>query len=102
MFCIAPGSDMQVGVVAQHAWSLHGVILILLREFLQRIGGFLIDQIALLNPAFESAGGSHTRKAFLAIEHFDAHSIFYVADAVINGSSLVSQPGLRRRHVSHL
>ena len=101
MLGIATGSDVQIGLVPQNSWSLHGNLLIIGREFLQGIEGFLVDQEPLLDPAFDSGGGAHAGEALLAIQDLHALPIFHVADSVKHGRNLVAQCRLRRRHVGH-
>ena len=73
-----------------------------LGQLLQSVVGFLIDQIALLDPALNAAGGAHAGEAAVAVDDLYALAIFHVADAVVDGGHLVAQTGLRRRHVGDL
>ncbi len=101
MFGIAAGGKVQVGLVPQNAGSLHRIVLIVLRQLLQSVEGFLVHQEALLDPAFDAAGGTNAGKALFAFQDFHALTIFHVADPVIDGRNLVTQGGLRRRDISH-
>ena len=92
---------MQVGLVPQHPRGLHGIVQIVLSQFLQSVECLLIHQEALFNPAFESTGGTHARETFLAVEHFDALTIFHIADAIKDGRDLIAQSCLRSRDVGH-
>ncbi len=93
---------MQVRVVTQNSGSLHRIILVVLGKLLQRVEGLLIDQVPLLNPAFDAAGRSDPRKAFFVVQDLDPFAVFDVANAAINCRDLVPQRGLRRGHVGHL
>src|SRR5215472_11831433 len=99
MFGLAPGSDVQVRFVTEHTWSLQGIVLIVLREFLEGVERLLVNQVALLDPAFEAAGGADTGKAFFAIEDLDSVAILYGAEAVVHGRDLVPQRSLGGRDV---
>jgi len=102
MFAVAAGRDVHIGLVAKSSWGLDGIVQVILREFLERVESFLIDQKTLLDPAFEAAGGAYARETFLTLQHLDALSVFYVADAVKDGGNLVAQRSLGRRHVGDL
>jgi hypothetical protein len=90
MVGIAARRHMQICIVAQNSRRLYRIILIVFCKFLDAVVGLLIHQIPLLDPAFESTGGAHARETLFAVHHFDALSIFHVADAVINGRHLVA------------
>ena len=87
---------MHVGVVAQNPGCLHGIILMFLGQLLQGVVSFLIDQIALLNPALNPASGANAGEAAVAVDYLDALAILHIAYAVIDGGNLVAQRGLRR------
>lgn len=95
MFTVASRSDVQVRVIAQNTRRLHGILLMVARQLLQRIVGLLIDEISLLDPAFQPAGRAHPRETFFTIDDFQALAIFYIADAVVNGRNLIAQRRLR-------
>ena len=101
MFGFAPGSDMQVRLVTQNAGSLHRSILVVLGKFLKFVERLLVDQISLLDPAFNSARRAYFREALFAVQNLNALAVFNIADAVINGGHLVAQACLRRRNISH-
>ena len=94
MFSLAAGRNMQIGLVPQYARSLHRIVLIVLRQLLQGIVGFLIHQVALLDPSLGASPGAHARKTFFVIEHFDALSVLHRAHAVVDRGDLIAQGGL--------
>ena len=102
MFRVSAGRDVQVGFIPQDSGSLHSIVLVVLREFLQSVEGLLIDEEPLLDPAFDSGGGADASEALLAVQHFDALSIFHVADAIEDGRHLIAQRGLRRGDIGHV
>ena len=102
MFGFSSGSDMQVGLVAQHTRRLHRIIDALLREFLQGVKSLLIDQIALFDPALQAIGGAHAGKTLLVLQHLHALPVLDRAHAVVDGGHLVAQRGLRRRDIVDL
>ena len=102
MIGLAPGTDVQVGVVAQHAGGLHRVALIVLRELLHPVVGLLIYQIALFNPTFDPARGAHPRETLFMIKNFHALPVLDGAILVVDRRDLVAKRGLRCRHISHL
>ncbi len=99
MFGFASGRDMQVALVAQNAWGLHRIVRILLRKLLQKIIGALIDQVALLDPAFETARGAHAGEALLVLQYLHTLAILHVAHAVEDSGYLIAQRRLRRGNV---
>ena len=101
MFCFASGSDVQIRVIAQDARGLHRIRLIVLRELLDRVVSFLVDQVALLDPAFQATGGAHAGKMLFVIDHFHALAVFHRAHAVISRSHLIAQRSLWRGNISH-
>jgi hypothetical protein len=101
MLGLAARSDVQVGLVAQDAGRLHRIAQIILREFLQSVVGLLVDQVPLLDPAFQAAGRAHTRESLLAVDNLDTLSILHVSNAVVDGRNLVPQRGLRRRNIGY-
>jgi hypothetical protein len=100
MFGFASGRDVKVGLVAEHAWSLHWIIFIVGGELLETVVGFLIDEVSLLDPALDTGRGADARETLFVLEDIDAVAVFYGADAVIDGGNLVAQYRLRRRDVS--
>src|SRR5580693_7486491 len=102
MFGLPAWSHVEIGFIPQNSWGLHGIVLIVSGKFLQGVEGFLIDQEALFDPAFDSAGGAYADETLLALQHLDALSILHVADAIEDGRHLVAQRGLRRRDICHL
>src|SRR5579864_7809333 len=101
MFSIASRSDVQVRLVAQHAGRLHGIALMILREFLQAVEGFLIDKIALLDPALNAAARAHARETLLAVDDLHPLAILHVADFVVSSGDLVAKRSLRCRDISY-
>ena len=101
MLRLAPGSDVEIRLIPQNPGSLRRVVQIGLREFLQTIKRLLIDQISLFNPALDAANGSHTGKAFFAIDDLDTFTILHGPNAVVDSRHLVPERRLRRRYVSH-
>jgi hypothetical protein len=73
-----------------------------LGQLLQGVEGFLIDEIALLDPALNAAAGANTGEAAITVYDLHAFAIFDVTYAVVDGGHLVAQTGLRRRHVGDL
>jgi hypothetical protein len=101
MLGLTAGREVQVGVVAQHAGRLHGIVKVIFRQRLQSIVGFLIDEVALLDPAFNAARGAHPGEAFFVLQHFHALSVLDGADAVVNGCDLIAQRSLYGRDIIH-
>jgi hypothetical protein len=99
MFGIAPRSDVQIRIVAQHSWRLHRIVLIVSGKFLQSVESFLVDQEALLDPTFNSGGRAHPGESLFAIQNFQALTVFYVAHTIEDGGNLVAQSRLWRRNV---
>src|SRR2546422_5678647 len=102
MIGIARRIEMDVGIGTCNAGGLHRRILLLLRQFLTTVINVLIDQIALLHPAFCPARGAHSRKAPVAIQYLHPFSISYHTRFVIDRRNLIAQDCLRGGHVSDL
>lgn len=93
---------MQIGLIAQDSRSLDGIVLMIGGEFLQCVESLLVNQEALLNPAFDPGCGAHPGEALLALQNLHALSILHFADAVIDSGNLIPQRRLRGRNVSDL
>src|ERR1700736_466257 len=100
MFGLAPRTDVQIGVIAQHTGGLHRIVLIILRELLHAVVGLLIYEIALFNPTFDPARRAHPRETLFMIKNFQALSVLDSAILVIDCRNLVAQRGLWCRHIS--
>ena len=100
MLALAARRNVQIRFVAQDSRSLHWIIPGVLRELLQTVESFLINQESLLDPALETAGRAHTDKAFLTIQNLDPLSVLHIADAVVNSRDLIAQRRLRSRNIS--
>ena len=95
MLGLAAGREMQVGIVAEHTGGLYGIAQIIFGQLLQAIVGRLIDQVALLDPAFDAVRDPHAGEALLPLQHFHALSVLHHAHAVVHGGELIAQ---RRLH----
>src|ERR1700722_12475798 len=102
MFGIAARTNVEIGCIPQDAGSLRGRVLIVRRQLLEAVEGLLIDQEALLDPAFNSAGGAYSHKTLFAFQHLDALSVLHVAHAVVDRCYLIAQRGLRGVHVRYI
>src|SRR3954471_748263 len=91
---------MKVRVVAQYPGSLHRGVGILFGECLQAVVGLLINEITLFDPPLDAARSAHPCEALLAVEDFQAVSVFHRRDAVVNRRNLVAERGLRGRDIS--
>jgi len=101
MLGFATRCNVQIGVIAENAGSLHWVVPVVLSESLYCIEGLLIHEITLLNPAFAATGRAHPGEAFFALQNLDAVAVLYRSHAVIDGRHLVAQRRLRRRDIGH-
>ena len=68
---------------------------------LAAVVGLLVDQIALLDPAFHAVGGAHPGETLLALQHLHPVAILYRAHAVVDGGYLIAQRGLHGRDIIH-
>src|ERR1700722_4365495 len=102
MLGLAPRRKVQVRVVAQPSWSLYRIAYIILGQFLYGVVGSLVDQVTLLDPAFDSSCGANAGESFFPLQDLDSFAIFHPAPAVVPGGFLVAAAGLPRRHVIDL
>src|SRR5262252_5738386 len=86
MFSVAAGLDVEVGIVARGPGCLDWVALRLLYQLLESIEDRLRNQGALLNPAFCSAGGTHSGEAPITLQ--DLHTV-----AVLDHARLAEHRG---------
>src|SRR5438876_472579 len=91
---------VNIGVVAGDAGSLHGVGLMLLREFLEGVVIRLRDQVTLLDPAFDAVVGPYFYEAAIMIEYLNAVTGFHDASLGVDGGNPVAEKGLRSGDVS--
>ena len=101
MLALTAGREVQVRVVAQHPGGLHGIAQVIFRQLLQTIVDLLIHQVALLDPAFDAAPGSHPCKALFVLQHFHSLAVLHGADPVVDGGHLIAQRSLHRRDIVH-
>lgn len=91
MLGFAAGRGVKIRVIAQDAGRLHRVGEVLLRELLQSVVGGLVDEVALLDPAFEASGGAHAGEAFFVLKNLHSLSVFHGTDAVEDCRYLIAE-----------
>jgi hypothetical protein len=92
---------MKIRVVASDVDGLTGIISCLLGKLLKAIENLLDYQVALLNPAFCAAGGSHASEAPVTLQNVHTVAIFDGSGLGVNRSHMVPQKGLRSRHIGY-
>ena len=102
MFGIAPRFDVQIRVIARHAPSLHGIVLVVRGQLLDLIEDFLTDKVALLHPSRRAVCSAHFDEAAVMVEHFHALAILHHSGFFIHRSHVVAQCGLNAGNVGDL
>src|SRR5689334_5558176 len=93
---------MDVRLIVRHSGRLYWAVADVRSQLLKSIIGFLRNQIALLEPAFNSRRSAYVGEAAIAAEDLHHLSVLYHPGLAENRSDLVAQERLRCRHVRNL
>src|SRR5437879_12935142 len=102
MFGVAPRFNVQIRVVAGHAPSLHGIVLVVRGQLLNLIEDFLADAVALLHPSRRAVRSAYFDEAPVMVEDFNALAVLRHSSFFIHGTHVVAQCSLNAGSVSDL
>src|SRR5262249_10478010 len=98
---VATGLGVQVCVVASGSSGNDRRILCVLAKLLESVEHFLVNEISLLDPAFEAGGSAHLGETLFAVENLDPLTVGSSTNLVVNLGKLIAQRDLRSGNIVH-